>query len=357
MAVFFIPRAKNPPAKVKDRGIINLALEGAAAYNAKSGEMLLLPAACREKNRLSEELFSALSAHGFQQADCGESADAVFSLAERYVREYGEQALFWIQERGRDLELCGWGASREEVARKTENALAEIVNVAAKRARIVMVPVTGVRAGGGKIFKGVAPTEKGSVSSLQGFECEACGGLFLPDSAHLKQGAPVNAESAAAELKEVHTPDAHTIPLLCEYLGIPAKTTLKAMLYTLELGGGGKELLFAMIRGDMDVSIPKLTVWVEDNYPGAVLRRAEEAEIIEAFGEVAGFCGPVGVPASVRMVADFSLERGKNFVVGGNRPGYHRTGCCWGRDFSPPLADLVLYTESLPCPLCCGRRG
>ena len=50
------------------------------------------------------------------------------------------------------------------------------------------------------------------------------------------------------------------------------------------------------------------------------------------------------------MVADKSLVDGKNFVVGGNRPDYHRTGCCWNRDFNPDAADLLLFEESMPCP-------
>ena len=38
-----LPKTDNPPAKVKDSGIINLVKAGKAVYNAKSGELLFLP--------------------------------------------------------------------------------------------------------------------------------------------------------------------------------------------------------------------------------------------------------------------------------------------------------------------------
>ena len=39
----FIPAVKNPPAKVKDAGLVKMAMDGACVYNAKSGEIILLP--------------------------------------------------------------------------------------------------------------------------------------------------------------------------------------------------------------------------------------------------------------------------------------------------------------------------
>lgn len=350
MANFFAPRTNNPPARVKDKGIINLVLQGAGAYNAKSGELLLLPLAREEKSALLKILFERLQAGGgFQPVDCGGSEEAVFSLAERYAREYREQAFFWSQERCREIELYGWGESDDEISDKIL-AAASAVREATGGALINFL--SGVKAAAREVLIGVSVTEKGSNGAISGFRCVSCGNEYLPDSEYAEPVDLVNAAAVMEDIKYVHTPNASTIPLLCNYLNIPAETTLKAMLYMLEPVDGGKKLLLAMIRGDRDISIPKLAVWIEANYPGAVFRRAEEPEIVEAFGEVAGFCGPVGVPANVQTLADLSLKGGKNFVVGGNRSGYHRTGCCWGRDFQPPLADLVLYTDCLPCPKC-----
>lgn len=355
MENFFTPLTKNPPAKVKDKGIVNLVLRGAGAYNAKGGELLLLPLALAGKDRLLGALLELLlDAGGFQPVDCGGSESAVFTLAERYVREYKEQALFWSQENGRCLELYGWGASGEEIISKMESAARAISAAAGELAPFVFL--TGAQPGCLKVLRGVSPTEKGAENALSGCVCSDCGVKFLPDSQYDGQRPPENQE-AEETLQEVYTPGAHTIPLLCEYLKVPVERTLKAMLYTMETADGGKKLLFVMIRGDKDVSIPKLAAWIAANYPGADFRRAGEAEIIEAFGEVAGFCGPVNVPGNVQMVADLSLEGAKNLVCGGNRPDYHITGCCWGRDFSPPLADLELYAAGQRCPQCGGALG
>lgn len=351
MAQAFVPRTNNSPAKVKDKGIINLVLQGAGVYNAKNGELLLLPEGLAEKDRLIRILFERLlSDGGFQPVDCCGSADSVFSLAERYAREYGEQALFWSQERCMEVALYGWGESADEIADKISVAVAVVTETVGEKSPISFL--TGTKAGARKVLIGTSATDKNSWNVIAGFKCVSCGEQYLPDSEYGEPAESVNATAAPEELRDVYTPDAHTIPLLCDYLNIPVETTLKAMLYTVEPAGGGKLLLFAMIRGDRDISIPKLAAWVENNYAGALFRRAEEREITVAFGEVAGFCGPVGVPDNVLTIADLSLKGGRNFVVGGNRPDYHKTGCCWGRDFQPPLVDLVLYTDSLPCPKC-----
>jgi len=354
LADIFVPRSKNPPAKVKDKGIRALVMNGAGAYNAKNGELLFLPAALLEKNRLVSALFAELlRGGGFQPVDCGGSDEAVFSLAERYVREYREKALCWAQEKGREVSLYCWGETSEDVLLKMQCASLAIQGLTGSRAAVNYITDTTISSY--KAIKGVLPAEKGSDGAIGAFKCAGCGAEFLPDSECRRQAKPVNADFTEEMLQDVYTPGAHTIPLLCEFLNVPAETTLKAMLYTLELPDGGKKILFAMIRGDRDISISKLAAWVGENCPGAMFRRAGESEIVKEFGEVAGFCGPVGVPGHVLTVADLSLADGKNFVVGGNRPDYHRTGCCWGRDFAPPLADLALYTCETPCANCGGR--
>ena len=87
-----IPRSEIRPAKVKDPGIIELVKAGLAAYNAKNGELLFLPEGDRLRRELVSRLKSAmLRDDGVQSVDCGSDA-AVFSLAERYVREWGDSA-------------------------------------------------------------------------------------------------------------------------------------------------------------------------------------------------------------------------------------------------------------------------
>jgi prolyl-tRNA synthetase len=354
MTELFIPKTKNPPAKVKDAGVVNLVMEGAGAYNAKSGEIILLPAGCERLARLSDLLKTSLfNMCGMQPVDCPGSDDSVYTLAERYVRDFKDKALSWMQSRGRSLLLYGWAKSEEESVVKAEGAASAI-----KEALLELLPgfsFTKISSRDRFVsLVGVCETARGSLNAVNGMKCLKCGTLVLPDSVCTAVGEPVNACAHEEEIRDIYTPGAHTISLLCQQLGLEPKNTLKAMLYTVESNDGTKDLLFAMIRGDMDISISKLSAYVGSKFQGASFRRAEAEEILDAFGDVAGFCGPIGVPGNVHMVADMSLKDGRNFVVGANRPDYHKTGCCWGRDFEPDVADLLLYQKSVPCPDCGG---
>jgi prolyl-tRNA synthetase len=64
---------------------------------------------------------------------------------------------------------------------------------------------------------------------------------------------------------------------------------------------------------------------------------------------VAGYCGPIGLPGGVIVICDSSVQDSRNTVVGANRPGYHRTGCCFGRDFTADIADIALNGHDTPC--------
>lgn len=348
----FVPVSNNPPAKVKDAGLAAMAMDGACVYNAKSGEVIFLPKGAELAKRLEESLTNALFEKcGAQPIDATGAFDSVRSLAERYVREHGERALRWTRIEGRNVVSCGWAASKEDATAAARDA-AEAVNGVLTDYLTEFSFVETTEPAKLLSLKAIAPSVKGALYGEDGFKCPSCGAFVLPDTPGTDATTPVNADAAEEPLTDVHTPGTHTITLLCEYLHLDIKNTLKAMLYTVEKADGGKELLFAMIRGDLDVSIAKLGAYVQNKFPHATFRRAEASEIVEAFGEVAGFCGPVGVPDNVNMVADLSLVGGKNFVVGGNRPDYHRTGCCWGRDFEPQSADLVLYEKSSACPKC-----
>ena len=107
------PVSQNPPAKVKDSGVIALAMAGGCAYNAKGGDLLLLPLAELKKRELSASIRdSLLDNMGVQPVDCGND-ESVFSLAERFVREYGDFARAFSDERARSLKIIGWCPDRE----------------------------------------------------------------------------------------------------------------------------------------------------------------------------------------------------------------------------------------------------
>jgi len=66
-----------------------------------------------------------------------------------------------------------------------------------------------------------------------------------------------------------------------------------------------------------------------------------------------GFAGPVGL--EVRMVADYSLKRMKNFVTGGNKQDLHLKNVNLGRDFEvKEFGDVRVITTGDACPRCGG---
>jgi hypothetical protein len=60
--------------------------------------------------------------------------------------------------------------------------------------------------------------------------------------------------------------------------------------------------------------------------------RFAEAEILEWYGSVPGYLGPIGTKKPVKVVADRTVANMADFVCGANEAGYHYTGANWGRD-------------------------
>ena len=152
-------------------------------------------------------------------------------------------------------------------------------------------------------------------------------------------------------LEEVHSPGKKTIDELCDFLGIKQATTIKAVFYIVD-----GQLLFVVIRGDLDVNEVKLS-----NALGqpAELRLASPEEVAAA-GVVAGSASPVGL--NFTTIADDSIRLGSNFAVGANKEDYHLLNANIGRDFEPDVvADIALAEEGHQCPECDGtlaaRRG
>ena len=152
-------------------------------------------------------------------------------------------------------------------------------------------------------------------------------------------------------LEEVHSPGIKTIDELCDFLDIKQATTIKAVFYIVD-----DQLLFVVIRGDLDVNEVKLS-----NALGqpAELRLASPEEVAAA-GVVAGSASPVGL--NFTTIADDSIRLGSNFAVGANKEDYHLLNANIGRDFEPDVvADIALAEEGHQCPECDGtlaaRRG
>ncbi len=154
---------------------------------------------------------------------------------------------------------------------------------------------------------------------------------------------PVPAEDALP-LEDVATPATPTIEALAQLLDVPTSRTAKAVFFTGESG----RLIFAVIRGDLEVNETKLRkVTGEGNLTPAT------TEAIRAAGADPGYASPVGLPESenVVIVADVSIRDTPNLVAGANRTGYHLRNVNFGRDWTTLLVDDIASAEDgFPSP-------
>ncbi len=158
--------------------------------------------------------------------------------------------------------------------------------------------------------------------------------------------APVTPTEPMLPLEEVATPGCESIQSLSEFLKITPSRTAKAVFYV----ANETDFLFAVIRGDLEVSETKLA-----NAVGArTLRTATEAEI-RSIGAVPGYASPVGLPRqnTVKIIVDDSVMQERNLVSGANREGFHLKNVNYGRDFiADVVADIALARAGDPCPHC-----
>jgi len=348
------PVTENSPAHVKDSGVIGMVKAGMAAYNAKSGELLLLPSGEAKRRRIEDGLAAALfGKRGFQNVGCG-SDEAIFSVAERYVRDWRDAATSFCEGRGRNLRIIAWRGSEESAAAEAE-AVMETVT-----AGLSGLGVTGlsfleiVKDESARRFVLAAKCGPGSIGASPGFVCPICGSVKFPDSPidfvppHPGSGEPEET------IEDIETPGANTIIDLCAQLRLGITRTIKAMLYVAYDSDSRRNAVASFVRGDYNLSMSKLGLWLRRERSLTGLRPADKQELHELIGEVAGYCGPVGLPSDVTVVCDWSVSGAINTVAGANRPGYHKKGCCHPRDFDPAIADIAQLTSGTPCE--CGGK-
>jgi prolyl-tRNA synthetase len=160
------------------------------------------------------------------------------------------------------------------------------------------------------------------------------------------------ARPAAAEaLVKASTPNAVKCEQVADMLKMPLSRTVKTIALTSETETDGKvakQYFMLLLRGDHELNEIKV-----NKVPGlAAYRFSTEAEILEVYGTIPGYLGPVGTKAPVTVVADRTVANMADFCCGANDEGYHYTGTNWGRDCAEPaiVADLRNVVEGDASP-------
>ncbi|HLX00916.1 MAG TPA: proline--tRNA ligase [Trinickia sp.] len=160
---------------------------------------------------------------------------------------------------------------------------------------------------------------------------------------------PLIAERAAPQeaLKKTSTPGKAKCEAVAEYLNIPLERTIKSIVLATENEGAEPTIWLLMLRGDHDLNEIKAS-----KLPGlSGYRFATEQEIIEWFGTPPGYLGPLNTKKPVKVIADSTVAKMSDFVVGSNEVDFHTTGVNWGRDLPEPVvADIRNVRRGDPSP-------
>jgi prolyl-tRNA synthetase len=123
--------------------------------------------------------------------------------------------------------------------------------------------------------------------------------------------------AATQALTKVSTPDTTKCEQVAKLLGLELSQTVKSIALTVENEVDGKvtkENWLLLLRGDHELNEVKVS-----KVPGLKdFRFATEAEILEAYGSVPGYLGPIGTKQPVKVVADRTVANMADFVCGAN---------------------------------------
>ncbi len=178
--------------------------------------------------------------------------------------------------------------------------------------------------------------------------CDRCGHKANRQVARFRKTAFPRESPRSVE--KVATPNVTTIDELAAFLRLPKSKTAKAVFLVASIGEGeeaAERLVFALVRGDMEVSETKLANAIK----ARELRPAEERET-QGVGAVPGYASPVGLSGAL-VVADDALLQSANLAAGANEEGYHLLNVNYGRDFEADVvADIAAAQAGDGCPEC-----
>jgi len=152
--------------------------------------------------------------------------------------------------------------------------------------------------------------------------------------------------AATQELTKTPTPGKTKCEAVAELLGLQLAQTVKTIALTVE-NEGQKTYWVLLLRGDHELNEIKVgkVAGLKD------FRFSTEAEILDVFGTVPGYLGPINTKLPVNVVADRTVANMADFVCGANEENFHFTGANWGRDLPEPVvADLRNVVEGDASP-------
>ncbi|MGQ9529275.1 proline--tRNA ligase [Chloroflexus sp.] len=359
LATLFGRTLRQAPAEADTRAA-QLLWRAGIIRTLDNGEPALLPLGSAVLRRLSHHLTAAIQAGGAQEVYLPTTSTAtwpatVTALARREIDSYRQlpQAIWGQRRRKRPQSRQRF--SLLELPTPTTLSWAGLALDATQAQALLGTTLQHLRhalheCGLTSVADALQATESAPliVDSASGplttLDCPTCNRRAPHELAPMAPPPAYSGPTPAMSL--VETPNANTIAALATHLGIPTAATAKALFFNARFADD-RRLVFAVVRGDREASLPKLAAVVGADE----LVPADEVQI-RACGAVPGYASPVGL-RDVLVVADPMVTTGAPLVAGANRAGYHLRDVVYGRDWQATLvADISQAKVGDPCPWC-----
>lgn len=165
-------------------------------------------------------------------------------------------------------------------------------------------------------------------------------------AANMEKAVSVNNEASTEEmkeLKEIHTPNVHTVEELEKFFNKGKENFAKTLIYVAD----GKTVA-VVVKGDREVNETKVanvigSVVEFDLANETTVKRVTEAEV--------GFAGPINIKSDYLFI-DNEVANSKNLVIGANKSDYHIENANYGRDFEGVVGDFRNVSQGDTCVEC-----
>jgi prolyl-tRNA synthetase len=177
--------------------------------------------------------------------------------------------------------------------------------------------------------------------------CGSCDYAANIEKAATRQAGPASVPADALQPQEVATPGKTSIEDVSAFLKVPAKETIKMLIYETDTGGH----VAVCLRGDLSVNEVKLRGVLN----AANVTIPPDETVKSKLGLALGYLGPRGLPAGKlsEIIADHSVKAMGKSVCGANKEGFHLVNIYPARDLTiSRFEDVSTVVEGDACPRC-----
>jgi prolyl-tRNA synthetase len=177
--------------------------------------------------------------------------------------------------------------------------------------------------------------------------CDSCDYAANIEKAATRQPGSASVPADALQPQEIATPGKTSIEDVSAFLKVPAKETVKMLIYETDAGS----YVAVCLRGDLSVNEVKLRGVL--NAANVVIPPDETVK--SKLGLAVGYLGPRNLPTGKlsEIIADNSVKAMGKSVCGANKEGFHLVNIYPARDLTiNRFEDVSTVVEGDACPRC-----